>query len=294
MGGTTFRRVLLRLLDLPLDLADRVLVLVQLAAVRRSEAGHQLAAPLRDDVQDAGPLAGPAGPGRRVEGVRVAEEALESQPRVGLRGHGGGGGAPGDAVRVGAAVAGVAVAHRAGLLASQLEGRQPGLRGQGLGHDLVGGDPVPDVRARGLLGVHAGEEAGGGPRVVAGAVPQLVGVVVGEPAQHQQVLAERLQRLQDAGEREGPPSSAGFQSGMMMPFGTYTKDSRTGRRGGRAGQGGRMASSNGQGQGGARAPQERPPREVPAEDGRHEGPPSPFRIWNGRLCAIPITSAENR
>ena len=151
----------------------------------------------------------------------VAEQPLEGQARVRLRGHGRGGGAPGDAVGVRAAVAGVAVADGARLLASQLQRGQPGLRGQGLGHDLVGGDAVPDVRAGGLLRVHAGEEAGGGAGVVAGPVAQLVRVVVGEAAQDQEVLAEGLERLQDARERVARcPSSAGFQSGMMMPFGT--------------------------------------------------------------------------
>ena len=30
------------------------------------------------------------------------------------------------------------------------------------------------------------------------------------------------------------------------------------------------------------------------EDGRHDGPPSPFRIWNGRLCTISSTRTEKR
>ena len=41
--------------------------------------------------------------------------------------------------------------------------------------------------------------------------------------------------------------------------------------------------------------EERPPREMPLRDERHGCvPPTFFFIWNGVLCTIPPTSAENR
>ena len=184
---------LFRPLQPPLDLPDRVEVLVHLAPVGRAEAGDELARALAHDVQDALALPGPPGPAFRGQGHVVdAEEPLEDRAGIRLGRHGRGGRAPRDAVGVGAAVARVAVADGARLFAAQLQRRQAGLRADGLGRDLVRRDAVLDVRARRLPGMDAGQEARPRPRVVPGAVTERVGVVVGQAGQHEQVLTKRL------------------------------------------------------------------------------------------------------
>ena len=48
----------------------------------------------------------------------------------------------------------------------------------------------------------------------------LIRRVIGQAGEHRDVLAERLQRLQNRVNSKSVPVSAGFQSFMMMPLGT--------------------------------------------------------------------------
>ena len=149
-------------------------------------------------------------PARAASGARLvssAEQALEHQARVGLGRHRRRRAAPGEAVGVGAAVARVAVADHARVLAAELERGEPRLPADLLRGDLIDRDAVLDVGAGGLARMDAGQERRAGARVVAGAVAERVAVLVREAGQHQHVLAERLERLQDARELERAPSA---------------------------------------------------------------------------------------
>ena len=107
-----------------------------------------------------------------------AEEPLEDEPRIGdARGIGRVFVAPGDVVLIGAGVAAIASAR---LPAARYRNSAPAkasrvvlpicLRG-----DLIGRNADLDIRAGGLARVDAGEEAGVGARVIAGAVAQARG-----------------------------------------------------------------------------------------------------------------------
>ena len=134
--------------------------------------------------------------------VDVPEQPLEDEARVRFRGHGGRRTAPRNAVGVGARIAGIAVADRARVVASELERREARVRGEMLRRDLIDRNAVLDVGAGGLARVHAREIRGARTRVVAGSVAERVAVPVREAGQHDGVLAERLERLHDPRELE--------------------------------------------------------------------------------------------
>ena len=132
--------------------------------------------------------------------------------------------------------------------------------------------------------------------MVARSVSQLVRVVVGEAAQHEDVVAQRLQRLEDARERE----CAAVGGGRPVRHDDAVRHVRERQAHRRApvdaarAKAGRIASRKGRAMVAPRAAQERAAREVPPEDRVHDAPPSPFRMRKGRLCAISMTRAENR
>ena len=151
--------VLLCLLDALLDLPDSREVLLNLAAVRRSESSNELPRVLAHQVKDALAVARAPGAGFRIQAeVGRAEQTLEGHPWVDLRRHGRRGRAPGDAVGVGAAVARIAVAHRARVFTAQLNRWEAGLDSHLLRGDLVRRDARVDVGAGCLLAVNAGQE----------------------------------------------------------------------------------------------------------------------------------------
>src|SRR5262249_21769626 len=187
-------RHLLGALDLLLDGADALEVLVELALVARPEPRAQALGVLVDHVEDGagiGRLAGDLGLGGA--GLGVAEEPDEQVARAGLlrvrlvrR-------APGDVRRVRAAVARVAVARLRAAVGAELERREARVTADLLGDDLVGGDADVDVLAIRLLRVHAGEVHRAVAGVVAGAVAQAFGVLLLEAGDVADRAGQRLE-----------------------------------------------------------------------------------------------------
>src|SRR5439155_21450132 len=103
----------------------------------------------------------------------------------------------GNIERVGATVAGVAVAGEAGAIRAEFERRQPRLIANLCGSHLIARDTNLDVRARSLARVGAGEEGRRGPRVIAGAVAVGTALVVGEAGEDEQVFLVRLERFEN-------------------------------------------------------------------------------------------------
>ena len=205
--GRHLARVALGDLDAALDLAHRCEVFVHLAAIRRPERADQRVGALGHDVQDAPALASTNRARGRVQpGIDPAEQPFEHQPRVRLRRHRRGRAAPREAVRVGAAVAGVAVADRARLVAAELDRREPRVAADRVCGDLIDRDAGLDVGARRLARVDARQVTRRGARVVAGAVGQGVRVLLRQARDDQRVLAQRLERLQDSRECELAPA----------------------------------------------------------------------------------------
>ena len=77
------------------------------------------------------------------------------------------------------------------------------------GGDLVHGNAGMNVRAPRFLGMHAGEPGGAGARVVSRAVAEGVAVRLRQATQHQEVVAERRQRLHGGSELESRPNAGG-------------------------------------------------------------------------------------
>ena len=185
------------------DLAHRGQVVLQLAAVTQAQPAAKLMGVFEGEVEDAllvevtllliGAVAGLAS---------ADEQAVEDRTRVDLLGHRRGGRAPGDVRRIGAAIARVAVARLSAPLDAQLERGQPGLAADLLGGNLVGRDPDVDVGPISLERMYAREEARERPGMIAAAVTECLGVVLGQAGEHQQVVLEWPQRLEDPGEVE--------------------------------------------------------------------------------------------
>ena len=202
----------LGVLDAALDLAHRVEIVAELAAVAGPEARPQPAGVLAHEVEQAPVLPRAHRPHRGVGGVAIAEQPLEHAARVGLVGQRGRGRAPRDGVAVGAAVAGIAAPDHPHVLQPQLERRQRRRAADILGQHLVDGHAVPDVRPLRLLRVDAGQPARARAGVVAGPVPERLAVAVGQSGQHQEPIAKRLERVQRLRERE---SGAGLGRGPV-------------------------------------------------------------------------------
>ena len=108
----------------------------------------------------------------------AAEQPFEHEPRIGFGRQGLVVRAPGEVVFVGAGVTRIAVPGLAHRVAGQFERREAREVPDLVGDDLVDGDAGADVRARGLLDAHAGQEGAAGARVVAGAVRAGIGAQV--------------------------------------------------------------------------------------------------------------------
>ena len=126
-----------------------------------------------------------------------------------------------------ARVARVAVAGERLRLQPELERRQLRVLAELLGRDLIGGNPQPEIGAAGLVRMHAGQERRGRARVVARAVAERPPGDLRQPAEHVDVLAERLERLHRRAELEFAPTVFGvhmngrglLSHAPMMPFG---------------------------------------------------------------------------
>ena len=116
----------------------------------------------------------------------------------------------------------------ASALASEFQRREPRIACQMLRRDLIGGDAVMDVGARGLRGwtpvSHAAADRAWSP----GPSPEREGVVLARPVKMDisfRTLASGSRRY---GRSNPAPSAAGVHCGMLMPFGTNPKARRTG------------------------------------------------------------------
>ena len=118
--------VLLRHLNAFFDFSNTSKILVHLALIGSPQRAHEFLRARVDHVQYAFAKQGAAGPCFRV-GAEVfrAKQSFEGKPWVGLRGIRRRRGAPRNAVGVGAAITGIAVADGSRILAAEFERRQP-------------------------------------------------------------------------------------------------------------------------------------------------------------------------
>src|ERR1051325_10119089 len=153
--------------DAPLDVADGAEVLVELALVTGAEVRLEAVGIVLDEVEDA-PAIGIALGALAIWGG--AEEAFEDELGIDFLGKRRGRGLPGDAGKIDARVAGIAVAGHAALFAADFKRRQACLIADAVGSDLVDGDAGTDVGAVGLAWLGTREERCERAGVVAGAV----------------------------------------------------------------------------------------------------------------------------
>jgi hypothetical protein len=177
-----------------------------------TEAAFELLRILRDVVEDAAAIEIAAFARLRAQVAIVAEEAFEERTGIERGRQRLGFALPGEVVGVGAGVTGIAVAGLLRVFHADFERGEARLAADLIGDDLVGRDTGFDGRYgmsvavavggifRDLFGLHAGEITACGARMVAAAIEQGAAAVVGQIAQQEHVLFERLHRLQDAGE----------------------------------------------------------------------------------------------
>ncbi len=197
--------LLLRDLDPPLDIADRVDILREPRAVPRPEHPLEVAQLPRDHVENAAIPANLPEPGLPVGAVADAEEPLEHGARVGFHRQRRLGVAPRDRGAIGAAIAVLALPHQVVRLEGELQRRQLRLLAEFLGRDLVQRNAGFEVgAAAGLLRMRARQEARLGARMIAVALArQRIRFLAAHAAQDDQAVPKRRERLQDLREREG-------------------------------------------------------------------------------------------
>src|SRR5262249_23126457 len=168
--------------------------------------------------------------------------------------------------------------------------------------NLVGRDPRTEVRPGGLPCLAAGQEGRRRPRVVAAAVAVGPPLVAGEAAEHEQVVLERGQRLEERRQGETGPLARRRPTAQDRAVGhvderhsaRYLRTDRTGTgdvRGKCSRRGGHGLEPR-QGDDRTDAPQDPPPRDPTAA--RHGLSPVATRIWNGSLSATATTKLDNR
>ena len=185
------------------DVAHRVEVLGELEAVAGPEGAAEGVGLAGDEVEDAAVLPQAGEPRLDVGAVGGPEQPFEDGARVVLHRERGGRGAPRDGVDVGATVALVAGSEDLDRVDGELERRELGLLPERARRDLVHRGAGLDVGPLGLLDVHAGQPRRRGAGVVADALALARdGDLVGEAAQHVDVLAHRGEGLEDGGELE--------------------------------------------------------------------------------------------
>ena len=200
--GVDLDALLLRLLQLAFDLANRREIFLELAAVGRPERRLQLLRVAGDEVQDAAAVACAAVHVFGAQDHAGTEQALEQHARVEHRRQRLRLAAPRQVVGIGAGIARVAVAGLARVVHAELERGEAGFVTDLVGDDLVAGDAGLDVD-RGLLDLDAGEVRSGTAAVIAGAVEQRAPAVVGQVADLDHVAAEGFERLEDARQLRG-------------------------------------------------------------------------------------------
>ena len=186
--------------DALFEFADGVEIFGEFALVGAAERGGEKLGFAANHVENAFLVAGFAGVTVLYTAVVVAEEAFEDGAGADFSRVRGRGGPPGDGVGVGAAVAVVAAAALHPFFAAEFEGGETGFAVEAAGRDLIDRDAGLQVATVGLFGVDAGEVVGTGATVITGTVAEGPTAVVGEAGEHEDVVAEGLEGLADAGE----------------------------------------------------------------------------------------------
>ena len=275
----------------PFEGPDGVEILIEPGPVAVADGALEAGQIVGDRIEDA---AVAAHLGRALLGrAAVAEESLEHHPRVVLHRQRRRRRPPRDGVQIDATVAVLAVADEAVEIDGEFERRQRRAAAEMLRGQLVRGDPGPHVRALGLLRMHPVQPRRAGPRVLAVAVPERLGLPVGEAGHHREAVAVRGQRLQDGGQLEPRPGLGRRPLLHHRAVGDVDEPQPAdgARRGpGLGREGGHHGVEQGQGDGGAQAPQERPARQRQLADGHDRV----LLIWKGGLLTTPRMSDEKR
>ncbi len=197
--------LLLRQLDAPLDVANRVHVIAELAAIARAEARLEMRDFLPHRIENAAVFLNACDARPRVGALAVAEQPLEHRARIDFHRHRRGRRTPRNRVGVGAAIARVAVAHQTRRFERQLQRRQLGLLAKLARRDLIDRNTRANVDPFSLLRMYAGQECGARARVVARSVAQRITGLLREPGQDKETVLERSERVQSRSELEAGP-----------------------------------------------------------------------------------------
>ena len=280
--------------DAPLELTQRGEVLVELATVRAPELLFEAAGILADEVENAEAVE-LATVGALIDLLlrSLREETVEDAARIRLLRHRCRRAGPRDVVRVGAAVSGVAVARVATGVAGEHQRGQTSERADLRGRRLVDGNAAADLRARGLVGLGAGEKHRGAARVVAGAIAVGASLVVRQTAEDEELVAHLLERAQRPRQLEVAALFRGEPVAHVDAVGHETEGhadrcpaccrglSSAAERGTELGTGRRHHLQEGQRHGGAEASQNGPSGDLLVV---HRLAPPPRRIRNGSVC----------
>ena len=125
----------------------------------------------------------------------VREEPIEDEARIHFGRHGGKLRLPRNIERISAAITGVAVPRLFAVVATQFEGRKACVLAKLPGCDLIDGDSDANIRSLGFSRLTRRQIAGGGAGMVAGAISVRTSLVMGQPAQDEEILLEGLKRL---------------------------------------------------------------------------------------------------
>ena len=226
-----FSRILLGALNPLFDVAHVLEILRQADLVARPQPAIEIGRIVPHRIQDAGVE---TATGETLSGrARPAEQPLEDHARIGLHRQRHRRRLPRHRVLIGAAVARVAGADVPGdVLDRQTEGAELGIRADLSGDDLIDGRADPDVFGFRALGGRAGQEGRDAARMRA--FRRFVGA-----ADHDEMIAERLERLQNRRELE---ARAGRVRGPLVHHGAHRHEDgaeSARRRGGRGQRGGR-------------------------------------------------------
>ena len=191
------RVVLLRLLELLLHFANRGKILVEFAAIRGTQAGLQLLRIVGDEIQNAAAVLRFPHARFGTEDHAVAEQPFKQRSRIQNRRQRLGLAAPRQVVGVRAGIAGIAIARLARILQADFHRREARRPAHVVGHNLIHRYAGLDIH-QALLHLYAGQVAAAAAPVIARAIQQRAPGIVRQVAEHEDVVLERLQRLEDA------------------------------------------------------------------------------------------------
>ena len=230
---------------------------------------------------------------RPIGAAAAAEHPLEQDARIVLHRQRRRRSPPGDGVGVGAAEPDVARAGQVAAVDGHLQRGELRLVAERLRDQLIDRDAGLDLGGVGALRRDVGEEARRGAGMHAGAGGGRRRRVVGEPREHGDAIAERLERLHRRREREAGTLLRGrplLHHHAVRHVDHAEAERRLCRRLRRRGERRHHAVQQRQRQRGAEAAQNRAARQ------RHPGDDhdSVLRIWNGALETMPMTTDDQR